>query len=133
MTAGVVTGLVLLDDREITAQTLRSIKHAEILAELFDRAADPDDLGQMIRFGVWRGVLGVELDATVPVPVRSRQPPDESYRAFAQTYRREWARNPHRAMTATARALGLSRATANRWAAECRRLGHLPPKEGEQQ
>lgn len=49
---------------------------------------------------------------------------------FARSYLAELASQPHRAMQATADAHGISRATAHRWAQQCRLLGYLPRRDG---
>lgn len=115
--------------REITSDVLRSIKLSEIRAELFDKfdadaAFTPDN---------WPAITRALADANADAGgfiarPQSRQPPDDAYRAFARTYLAELGRQPQRAMSAAAAKHGISRATANRWAAICRRLGYLPPK-----
>lgn len=74
--------------------------------------------------------LGVEA-ADLHVPEEMQ----ESLRQFAKTYASEYATQPHRAMTASAKTHGISRATAHRWALKCRQLGYLPRSgsEGAQQ
>lgn len=120
----VVTGLRVEADGEVTSRLLRVIRLPEILSALFDHAAvaDPSDLPRTFRDAVRRGVALSVLDHA---PVIA-DPLDTSYRAFARTYLAELQRQPHRAMTAAARAHNISRATANRWADACRRLGYLP-------
>lgn len=49
---------------------------------------------------------------------------------FARVYTREVRLHPKRAMTATAKEMNVSRATANRWAEKAREAGLLPPKGG---
>lgn len=98
---------------EITAQLLRAVRLADIIGD-FHRYPDPG----------------------APPPARrrpggtgrnTRRGPDEkALRAFARTYTCELARRPWRAMSATAEAHGISRATAHRWAQACREAGHLP-------
>lgn len=115
----VFTGLRIGDGwHEVTALTLRQIKLGEILAAHFEQM-EP--------------VLAMEaLCAQGSVPLRPARPhrgpagpDDQVLRDFARTYQAELARQPHRAMTAAAAAHNVSRTTANRWAAECRRLGYL--------
>lgn len=128
----VVTGLMMggeFDHLEITSQTLREIKLREIVASLLDDY-DPDAPPDWTKFA---GRVAVVLDVNsrsdaVPWKVKAppRGPDDQSLKDFAHTYRSELARQPHRAMSAAAKKHGISRATANRWAAECRRLGYLP-------
>jgi hypothetical protein len=97
---------------EITAQTLREIRLAEILADYFE-TFQPDYEAQLNL-------------AEASFPLRPRGPGNDALRGFARTYLTELARQPHRAMSAAAKAHNISRATANRWAATCRDLGYLP-------
>lgn len=122
-----VTGLVVGEDGggEITSDTLRRIRLGEIMRALFTHfepgeRLDPDDV---LRYQMLRELVA---DRAAPVATTSRSPQDDQYRAFAQTYLRELARQPRRAMTAAASAHQVSRATANRWAAVCRERGYLP-------
>lgn len=116
----VFTGLRIGDGaQEITSQTLRLIKLGEILAAHFE---------------VFEPVFVMEASAAeASRPLRTRSgrrgpagPDDQALRGFAQTYQAELARQPHRAMTAAAKAHSISRTTANRWAARSRELGYLP-------
>jgi hypothetical protein len=130
----VVTGLVAGTDGglgEITAAMLRRIPLGEIVTALFDEEFPGGDLADVVRYirpAVVRGVMQARTDAAPAVGTRSRRPQEAEYREFAETYLKELARSPHRAMTNAARAHRLSRATANRWADACRQLGYLPPK-----
>jgi hypothetical protein len=102
--------------QEITSATLRQIKLGEILAAHFEH------------FEPIRQIEASLAEISVPLRQHSRgpaPPDDRTLWAFAQTYQAELARQPHRAMTAAAKAHSVSRTTANRWAAECRRLGYL--------
>lgn len=134
----VVTGLLVGDQdapAEITAATLRRIRLGEIITALFDANTPAGDLADLVRYirpAVVRGVIQAHLDAAPTIDTHSRRPQDTEYRRFATTYLSELARNPSHAMTNTARALGLSRATANRWADTCRRRGYLPAKGAKQ-
>lgn len=116
----VFTGLKIGDEassQEITSATLRQIKLSEILAAHFDR---------------FQPIREVEASlAAISVPLRPRgrgpaAPEPETLSLFARTYQIELARQPHRAMTAAAKEHNISRTTANRWAATCRKLGLLP-------
>jgi hypothetical protein len=116
-------------DLEITSATLRQIKLSEIKAAFFEwqsasiQAVMPDDRN------LARSIAAEQVYA---LQSTNRGPGSETLRKFADAYRIELTRQPHRAMTATAKALNISRATANRWAALCRELGYLPnPSEGE--
>lgn len=136
----VLIGLLIGNDgspAEITAATLRRLRLGEITTALFDRQFDQPgyDMADVVRYlrpAVVRGVLLAAVDAAPVIAARSRRPQDEAYREFAKTYLTELARSPHRAMSNAARAHGISRATANRWAETCRELGYLPPKEARQ-
>ena len=103
--------------QEITSQTLREIRLAEILAAYYE-AFQPDYVA--------------ELEASIAAvsyplpPPRPRGPSNQVLGEFARTYLAELARQPHRAMSAAAKAHNVSRATANRWASLCRELGMLP-------
>jgi hypothetical protein len=116
-------------DLEITSATLRQIKLSEIKAAFFEsqgtwlQAIMPDDQS------LARSIAHEQVYALRPP---SRGPETETLRKFADAYRIELTRQPHRAMTAVAKALNISRATANRWTALCRELGYLPnPSEGK--
>ena len=97
---------------EITSQTLREIRLSEILVDYFETFR-PDYEAQLHLAGA-------------SYPLRPRGPDNDALRGFARTYLTELARQPHRAMSAAAKAHNISRATANRWAAICRDLGYLP-------
>jgi len=130
----VITGLLIgeaFSREEITSQDLRQIKLSKILAWLL-RDYDPGNLPEWSPRTSIR--LVAEMNARQGGPVvtgPSRAPDDATLRDFARTYLTELARQPRRAMTASARAHSISRATANRWAAICRQAGYLPaaPKE----
>lgn len=121
----VVTGLSIGDEEslsEITSQTLREIRLRDVMTELFfANLFDPfvdmviEGVNEMATKGGFAEANAKGLDSG-------------SLQAFARTYLTELARQPQRAMTATAKAHNISRATANRWAQECRRLGYLPSK-----
>ena len=100
--------------QEITSQTLRQIRLAEILAAHFEH---------------FEPIFQMEAslaEVSYPLRPRGRGPDDQALRDFARTYQIELARQPRRAMSAAAKAHSISRATANRWAAVCRQLGYLP-------
>jgi hypothetical protein len=140
----VVTGLVIgmSGQRELTSHTLRSIKLGAIMRELFkdfDPTRPPESypgepsyalLDRYDQVMSWWLMKELVVDEAVPVGASGGdgERPDR-YRIFAETYLRELARDPRRAMTATAMAHHISRATANRWAKVCRQRGHLPAKE----
>lgn len=114
----VFTGLRIgIDDRsraEITSQALREIRLSEILAAYYE---------------VFQPDYALEMEssiAEVSYPVRQHGPDNMTLFRFARTYQAELARQPHRAMSAAAKAHNISRATANRWAAICREIGMLP-------
>lgn len=127
----VVTGLMIgeeFDAREITSQTLRKIKISEIMAELF-KDYDPDAPPDWMNFGtVVAEITSANVTGGHVAKSRLRGPDEEALQAFARTYRAELARQPQRAMSAAAKVHSISRATANRWAQECRQLGYLPSK-----
>ncbi len=103
----------LLD--EVTSATLRQIRLSEIQAAYFDYF-DPVRLIEE----------SIPMEVLSPIQPPGRGPDEQALRAFARTYMTELARQPHRAMTAAAKAHNISRATANRWAALCREYGYLP-------
>jgi hypothetical protein len=107
---------------EVNANVLREIRLAEILADYFETFR-PDVRAEM---------EASLADLSVPREPPGRGPGADTLRAFALTYLTELARQPHRAMSAAAKAHNISRATAHRWAALCRGRGYLPggdPKE----
>lgn len=118
-------------EAEITSATIRQIKLSDIKAAFYDwkgawlQTFAPDEHGLTRAITVGRTV---ELR-----PPPTRGPDNESLHRFADEYRTELARQPHRAMSAAAKALNISRATANRWATLCRELGYLHnPNEGKE-
>jgi hypothetical protein len=118
----VFTGLrVGVSERgEVTSQVLRCIRLADILADYFEAFMDDEDV-----------LLASLAHASRPIPP-GRGPDGGALQAFAATYKTELARQPHRAMSAAARAHNISRATANRWAAICRERGYLRDTSGEE-
>lgn len=142
----VVTALVVGTDgtQEVTSETLRRIRLAEIMRELFkdfDPTAPPptphldadgrvDSFDDDSGFLAWWLFKDEVIDNAHPVPGGSGGSQDARYQAFARTYLRELVRQPRRAMTNASEAHNISRATANRWAAICRERGYLPPREG---
>ncbi|WP_344163804.1 hypothetical protein [Nocardiopsis rhodophaea] len=130
----IMTGLIIGDDgpAEITADTLRSIRVGALMEQLFE-GFDPggrppaDDFDAEV---TWALMYDFTHRTPAPPPPerrqgRSRGPTDEELQHFAEVYRREIRRSPRRAMTATAESVGVSRATANRWAKLCREQGYL--------
>ncbi|HEX6520939.1 MAG TPA: hypothetical protein VF070_13150 [Streptosporangiaceae bacterium] len=122
----VVAGLKIEDawyPEVVTSATLRQIKLGEIQAAYFDYFEPIRLMEESL----------AELSHPILPPKPGPHGPDnEALRAFAHTYLTELARQPHRAMTATAKAHHISRTTANRWAALCRELGYLPSFSGEE-
>lgn len=119
---------------EITANSLRNIKIGEILGCVFDGWSladppDPEDLGEQISWGLMHETY-IRQSERIPSTSKSgsRGAPKARLDEFAQIYLHQRNLNAHRAMTATAEALNISRATANRWVALCRERGILPPK-----
>lgn len=96
---------------EVTANLLRQIRLAEILADYY--IAFPLTVPEML----------ADMSRALPP---GRGPDKPALQAFAATYMTELARQPHRAMTAAAKSHNISRATAHRWAAACRERGYLP-------
>lgn len=128
----VATGLLMGDEfapTEISSQTLREIKLRELLASLF-KDYNPDDPPHWAKFGSLVAMMAkTSAKAGHVAERRPRGPDNEALQSFARTYLAELARQPRRAMSAAAKAHDVSRATANRWAQECRQLGYLPHKE----
>ncbi|WIX99333.1 hypothetical protein QRX60_35530 [Amycolatopsis mongoliensis] len=144
----VITGLMIgeFDDGEITADTLRAIRPRALLAQLFEdfdpgeppspaTAAEgelPDLLDDdLMTWGLMQEHVSSPAREQAPDQMAvtpPRGPSLDQLRRFAEVYQREWERFPHRAMTATAEAMTISRPTANRWAKQCRERGLLPPK-----
>ncbi len=132
----VITGMVLgasWPRREITANTLRSIRPREILTELFaeyDPAKPPpyEDWEESITWGLMHEVYMMRLPR-LPIESSAARGAASSDRLeeFARTYLYQLRIKPKSAMTDTAKALNISRATANRWAAAARERGLLAP------
>jgi len=104
---------------EVTANVLRKIRLAEILADYWDAfppVTEPD-------------ILAHAADMSRALQP-GRGPDEQALRAFAMTYTNYCKSEPHRAMTLAARAHNISRATAHRWAALCRERGYLPGEQG---
>lgn len=93
-----------------------------------DSDAYQDWMRAVAAFEIWRAAGGPTDEAVVEVN-RPRASVATDLQAFAQTYVRNYAANPRRATTATARELHISRATAIRRIAECREIDLIPPKE----
>lgn len=137
----VITGLVLgaaWPRAEITANSLRDIKPREILAALFSTydPSNPPPLEEWAEAVTWGLMHEVYMMNTPQAPFDSQSSrgagTSDRIVEFASIYRREMRVQPKRAMTATAKAMNISRATANRWAARARDLGLLAPR-GENQ
>ncbi|MCW3039254.1 MAG: hypothetical protein JWM31_1159 [Solirubrobacterales bacterium] len=139
----VVTGLLIgvRERKEITWETLRAIKPASVLAHIFKdfdpnnpagSAPEVDDIFDAERehrvaaFDLW-----ASASRETPEVAASRQAGPSAasdLQVFADIYLRNLASRPHGAMTATAKELHISRATAIRRAESCRAAGLLPPK-----
>ncbi|WP_300267459.1 hypothetical protein [Microbacterium sp.] len=101
----------------------------EQLFKGFDDAPppDPDDLDAQIVSGLMQQTYDLGAPRLAAESRTSgRGAKHDALKSFADRYRVEFERNPRRAMTATAEALHMSRATANRWARKCRDVGMLP-------
>jgi hypothetical protein len=151
-----ITGLVigLHERREITWEALRMIKPATILGYIFSgfdpndpaklyEATDPfpmdDNIGDRWRpharaaaaLKLWQASENRphedDYQAIKPV-TKPRASVATDLAKFAETYLRNLAATPHRATTATAKEMHISRATAIRRIAECRDEGLLPSK-----
>lgn len=131
----VINGLIMGGDEqrpEITANTLRQIKPREILSTLlrkFDLLDRPEDF---LAYITWSEVYLSDVDR-IPSQgssVRGSGTAD-LLDEFARIYMKERAIQPHRAMTAAAEAMHISRATANRWAARARERGLIPAQLGD--
>lgn len=132
---GVINGIVVggaWPRGEITANTLRQIKVGAILGAVFDGwsiedAPDYEDLAEQIEWGLMHEHY-VRQSPRLPGASKaaSRSVDHDELSTFARTYAEQRVRNAHRAMTATAKLLNISRATANRRATRCRELGLLP-------
>lgn len=138
----VVTGLLIAsaEHEELTWSDLRAIRPASLVAEVF-RDFDPDvpyppdmavdeSSARHVAALLWSASrpAGAPRAATAPTKSARARVADD-LEAFAVAYRRNRALAPHRAMTATADQLGISRATAIRRAQECRERGLLPARE----
>lgn len=131
----VITGLLigLRDRSEITWETLRGIRPATVLEQIF-KDFDPNspavhafDLGPgQTAFHLWASAVRDRPDVEAPQKAGGRVATD--LRVFANTYLRNLAARPHGAMTATAEELHISRATAIRRADQARKAGLLPAK-----
>jgi hypothetical protein len=131
----VITGLLigLRDRREITWETLRNIKPATLLEWIFSGFDPKNPASRALQSD--RGMAALQLwkahHAEDPEPVvtsRAGVTAARNLHLFAEAYRRNLASTPQKAMTATARELNVSRATAIRRAQQCRDAGLLPPK-----
>jgi hypothetical protein len=133
---GLVIGLLESEHREITWETLRRIRPATVLAQLFKGWDRMNPAGQASRsrrgqtlLGLWyelhRGLPEVQLDD------RPRRRAASDLREFAEVYLRNLAATPNKATAATASQLHCSRATVIRRIAEAREAGLLPRKESK--
>jgi hypothetical protein len=130
---GLVIGLLESERKEITWETLRQIKLATVLEQLFEgwsrmnpAARARSRRGQAL-LGLWerldRGLPEVQLEE------RPRRQAAPNLREFAEVYQRNFVETPNRATAETAAQLHCSRATVIRRLAEARTAGLLPPKE----
>lgn len=137
----VITGLVIgeLGDQAITSETLRKIRLSEVLHWLFASWGDgtpppypfdgtyhsSDELqaaqDQWLMHHMFKSLV-IEAAGETTEGDAERQ---ELVR-FAEVYTRNLASQRHRAVTATAQQLNVSRATANRRITRARQLGILP-------
>lgn len=106
---------------EVTANALRQIRPRDVVNRLF-RTPPPEANEPVWGFSFERWPE-IPSDAAA---VRSSGTSDR-LEEFAAIYLREKEIQPSRAMTATAEAMHISRATANRWAARARDRGLIPP------
>ncbi|GIG54539.1 leucine zipper domain-containing protein [Demequina activiva] len=139
----VITGLVMGDGiDEVTGQALRAIKPGEIIRTIQWRESGtlpPRSVGALgptglARFeGMTERVESHAEASAAPSKRGRRGPTHEELTRFAEVYTKH-STYSDAAMTLAARELGLSRATANRWAARCRNEGllNLEPREDDQ-
>jgi hypothetical protein len=124
-----ITGILIGEESEpaeVTSQTLRGIKLREVLSAMLSDY-DPHSPPDWTKFADLVGMtVSVNAELGHVATGQPRGPDVGTLQAFARTYMAERARQPQRAMTAAAEAHNISRATANRWAQECRKLGYLP-------
>jgi hypothetical protein len=134
----IITGLVigLRERKEITWETMRQIRLAAVLEELFVGYDPMNPAGQVSRshrgqslFMLWelhsRDLPEVQLDE------RPRRHAAPNLREVVKVYLRNLAATPNKATAATATELHCSRATVIRRLAEARTAGLLPPKESK--
>lgn len=133
---GLVIGLRPEEYKEITWETLRKIKLATLLEQLFERWDRMNPARQARRsrrdqallelwYQLHRGLPEVQLEER---PQRHAAP---NLRDFAEVYLRNLAATPNKATAATAAELHCSRATVIRRLAEARKAGLLPLKESK--
>ncbi|MGE0300863.1 MAG: hypothetical protein AB7G36_18700 [Candidatus Nanopelagicales bacterium] len=138
----VLTGLVIGDGaHEVDANMLRAIQPAAIVRTIAWRhygAPPPRSVGDigptgLARFeGVAQAINAIATDAepTGEESRRGRRGPSRiQLERFAEEYQSRYRVSRYDAMTATARKLRISRATAHRWASRCRELGLLSAQE----
>jgi hypothetical protein len=130
---GLVIGLLESERSEITWETLRQIKLATVLEQLFEgwdrmnpAARARSRRGQAL-LELWellgRGLPEVQLEE------RPRRHAAPDLRRVAEVYLKHLAATPHKATKKTADELHCSRATVIRRQAEARAAGLLPGKE----
>ena len=145
-----VTALVLGDEgtSELTSESLRAVRLADIVQALLERFREgpppfPDDaardasgtIDDKIRvFTDSRDLYEAywifkELVFDAAPETSSAVSEHDELAQFARVYARNLREQPRRAMSATAEELTISRATANRRAADARKRGLLPPRE----
>lgn len=130
----VITGMILGGSwprGEISANHLRDVKPREILNALFanydpNEPPDYNDWEESITWGLMHEVFMMRIPF-LPVDSEAARGGATTDRLaqFADVYRRQLTLNPQRAMTATAKEMNMSRATANRWAERARGKGLL--------
>jgi hypothetical protein len=131
----IVTGLVigLRESTEITWETMRQIRLATVLEQLFAgydpmNPAATEDASWGRRLALL--TLWYQLP-DVPVESKPRRHAARNLREVAETYLRHLAATPNRATAATAKELHCSRATVIRRLEEARLAGLLPSKESK--
>jgi len=112
---------------EVSSEALRAVKIPTVLREVVRLREDHAGMRLGTDEEWWRWLLLALLDEDASLtPLDTMPSRDAQMRAFAATYRSQLLLDARHAMTASAREHHISRATAHRWANECRRLGYLP-------
>ncbi|MBF0673169.1 MAG: hypothetical protein IR160_11360 [Salinibacterium sp.] len=140
----ILTGLRIVGEREITANTLRAIQPAKIVQTIAWRetsgkppraVGDVDPLTALARFeGVAMEFEAIAADAPVTggESKRGRRGPSrDDLEQFADVYLGFYRAGKADPVKQTTRALNISRATAHRRITQARKLGFIPPREEE--